>query len=87
MFLTGQKIGQIWRSRSKILVPRKGLITRNTHVKYESSMLCHSKVMAQVKVFLSGQKVGQIWRSRSQGQKFWYQWKGLITRNTHDGEI
>ena len=22
-------------------------------------------------------------RSRSQGQKFWYQWKGLVTRNVH----
>ena len=27
------------------------------------------------------QHIGQ--RSRSQGQTFWYQWKGLATRNTH----
>ena len=36
--------------------------------------------MAKVKVFL---KVGQTPRSRSLGQKFWYPWKGLATRNTH----
>ena len=36
--------------------------------------------MAKVKVFL---KVGQTSRSRSLGQKFWYPWKGLVTRNVH----
>ena len=36
--------------------------------------------MAKVKVFL---KVGQMSRSRSQGQKFWYPWKGHVTRNVH----
>ena len=28
-------------------------------------------------------KVVQTSRSRSQGQKFWYHVKGLVTRNTH----
>ena len=27
--------------------------------------------------------MGQTPRSRSQGQKYWYPWRGLITRNTH----
>ena len=36
--------------------------------------------MAKVKVFF---KVGQTSRSRSQGQKFWYPWKGLVTRNVY----
>ena len=36
--------------------------------------------MAKVKVFF---KVGQTSRSRLQGQKFWYPWKGLVTRNVH----
>ena len=45
----GQKVGQILRSRSqgqKVWYRWKGPITRNTHVKYESPMLCHLKVMA-----------------------------------------
>ena len=37
--------------------------------------------MAKVEVFFS--KVGQTLRSRSQGKKFWYQVKGLVTRNTN----
>ena len=34
----------------------------------------------QFKIFT---KVGQGSRSRSQGQIFWYGWKGLATRKTH----
>ena len=45
----------------------KGLVTRNTHVKYESPISYGSKVMIKVKVF---QNVGQRSRSRSQGQNF-----------------
>ena len=30
--------------------PRKGLITRNTHVKYQSSSTHYSKVISKVKV-------------------------------------
>ena len=29
----------------------KGLVTRNTHVQYESPITCGKKVMAKVKVF------------------------------------
>ena len=36
--------------------------------------------MAKVTVF---SKVGHTSRSRSLGQKFWYTWKGLVTRNVH----
>ena len=38
------------------------------------------RIYGQGKSFL---KVGQISRSRSLGQKFWYRWKGLVTRNVH----
>ena len=40
--------------RSKIRVPErlKGLVTRNTHVQYESSITSSKKVMAKVKVFV-----------------------------------
>ena len=51
---------QIWpRSRSKVTVKvttwyhRKGLVTRNTHAKYQSSILNSAKVMAKVKVFVT----------------------------------
>jgi hypothetical protein len=45
------------KSRSKVKVKgsksryQKCLITRNTHVKYESPIIYHSKDMANVKVF------------------------------------
>ena len=42
-----------------------------------------SKVMANVKVFLRYVPVGQRSRSRSQGQSFWYEQKGLITKNVN----
>ena len=49
-------------------------------MKYESPTSSGKEAMTKVKVFL---KVGQTSRSRSLGQKFWYPWKGLVTRNTH----
>ena len=38
-------------TRSKIMVPCEGLVTRNTHVQYESPISSDKKVMAKVKVF------------------------------------
>ena len=58
----------------------KGLVTRNTHVQYESSTTSGKKIMAKVKVF---SKVGQTSMSRLQGQKLYYHVKGLVIRNTH----
>ena len=34
----------------------KDLVTRNTHVKYESPILCCSEVMTKVKVFVYGRR-------------------------------
>jgi hypothetical protein len=45
------------------------------YLKYQSSSTYGSKDIAQVKVFL---KLGQSSRPRSQGQKSWYQKKGLF---------
>ena len=48
------KIGQTSRSRSrgqKLWYHVKGLVTRNTHVQYESPISSGKKVMAKVKVF------------------------------------
>ena len=51
---------QIWPwSRSKVTVKvttwyhRKGLVTKNTHAKYQSSTCNSAKVMAKVKVFVT----------------------------------
>ena len=51
---------QIWpRRRSKVTVKvttwyhQKGLVTRNTHAKYQSSICNSAKVMAKVKVFVT----------------------------------
>ena len=54
----------------------KGLVTRNTHVQYESCITSGKKVMAKVKVFQT---------LKSRGQKLWYMYhvKGLVIRNTH----
>ena len=48
------KVGQTLRSRSlgqKLWYDMKGLVTRNTHVKYESPASYGSLVMTKVKVF------------------------------------
>ena len=50
---------------------------RYLYVKYHNPILYGSKDIAQVKVF---SKLGQSSRSRSQGQKSWYQKKGLFMR-------
>ena len=41
-------------ARSKIMVPYqvKGLVTRNTHVQYESPITSSKKVMTKVKIFV-----------------------------------
>ena len=39
-------------TRSKISVPMESLVTRNTHVKYESSTYTSSWVIGKVKVFV-----------------------------------
>ena len=49
------KVGQTSRSRSqdqKLRCHVKGLVTRNTHVQYESPVTSGKKVMAKVKVFV-----------------------------------
>ena len=57
---------------SKVKTPRslsqgqKGLITRNIHVKYESTSTHSSNVISKVKVF---KKWVKLPRSRSQGKK------------------
>ena len=56
----------------------KGLVTRNTHVKYESPSSSGKKVMAKVK---SRSNFKAKSRSRSLGKKLWYDVKGLVTRN------
>ena len=77
------KLGQTSRSRpqgKKLWYRVKGLVTRNTHVQYESPITSGLKVMVKVKVFFS--KLGQTLRSRSQGKKLWYHVKCLVIRNT-----
>ena len=53
----------------------KGLVTRNTHVKYESTIYCGSEVMIKVKVFCHSAQRSQ---SRSSGKK-----QGPVIWNTH----
>ena len=48
-----------------MLVSMTGLVTSNTHVKYQSFCINHSKITANDIVF---QKVGQTPRPRSQGK-------------------
>ena len=65
------KVGQTSRimpGRQTLRYHVKGLVTRNTHVQYESPITFGRKVMAKVEFF----KVGQTSRSRSQGQKLQY---------------
>ena len=61
------------------IFPRKGLVTRITPVKYQSSSTNCSKVISKIKF----SKMVQTSKSRSQGKKSWYPQKGLVTRNTH----
>ena len=71
------KVGQTSRSRSqgkKLWYHVKGVITRNTHVQYESHITSGLKVWPRLKFFL---KVGQTSRSRSQGKNYGTRWKTL----------
>ena len=69
---------QIWPlSRSKVTVKvttwyhRKGLVTRNTHAKYQSSICNSAKVMAKVKVFVTdGQRDGRTDRGTDRRMRF-----------------
>jgi hypothetical protein len=46
------KVGQISRSRGQnVWYQQKGLVIRNTHMKYESPITYHSKDMANVESF------------------------------------
>ena len=77
-------MGQTLRSRSqgkKIMVyPRKDFLTRNTHLKYQSSSTRFSKVIRKIKVFKK--KVKLHGQGHSQCQKYWYPRKDFLTRNT-----
>ena len=56
------KVGQTSRSRSqgqKLWYNVKGLVIRNTHMKYESSIFNGLKVMAKVKVFVYAAKADE----------------------------
>ena len=89
---------QVWPwSRSKVTVKvmtwyhRKGLVTKNTHAKYQSSTCNSAKVMAKVKVFVTDRQTdGRTdWRTdgrmrfnvprfrESGGQKLWPRLKFL----------
>jgi hypothetical protein len=65
-------VGQTSRSRSqgkKNWYGKKGLVIKNTHMKYESHITCHSKDMTNVKVFekwvkLQGHKVKKFGTNR-----------------------
>ena len=67
-------------TRSKIMVPCE----RSCHKEYKCAIwkpyLFWFESYGQGESF---SKVGQTSRSRSQGQKLWYQVKGLVIRNTH----
>ena len=55
----------------------KGLVTRKTHMQYESPISSGKKGMAKVKVFQKKVKF------QGQGKKLRFQVKGLVTRNIH----
>jgi hypothetical protein len=54
----------------------KGLVKRNTHVKYQSHSTHQLKVMTKVKVLEKKVKL--------KGQRSWYQMKGLARRKTRE---
>ena len=60
---------QIWPwSRSKVMVKvttwyhRRGLVTKNTHAKYQSSICNSAQVMAKVKVFVTDRRTDRRMR-------------------------
>ena len=50
MFLKSASNFKVKVTRSKIMVPMKGLVIRNKHMKHQSPITYHSKDMANVKV-------------------------------------
>ena len=64
----------------KVYYQQKGLITWNTHVKYQSFSTQCSKVINKISVFKKKAKLP--WAS-SQCKKCWYLQKDLITKNSH----
>jgi hypothetical protein len=66
-FLKSGSNFKVKATRSKIMVPieYKGLVIRNTHMKYESPITCHSKDMANIEVFADRQT------DRRTGQKLY----------------
>ena len=67
-------------TRSKILVPMERSCHKECTYEIWKPYLFWLGSYGQGLSFL---KVGQTSRSRSQGQNFWYPWKGLVTRNIH----
>jgi hypothetical protein len=65
-------------TRSTFWYPRKGLVTRNTPVKCQSSSTCLSKGIAKVRVFSKVKHQSQAQKV----EKYVCPWKGLVTRNT-----
>ena len=61
-----RKNPKAWLQGKKCCYLRKGLITKNTSVKYESSSIHSSKVICKVNVF---KKWVKLRRSRSHGKK------------------
>ena len=64
------------------LAAQKNLTTRNTHVKYESSMTNHSKVMANVKGFC-GKTDRQMDRQGKNYRSQIYQCRGIKGISNH----
>ena len=60
--------------------PRRGIVSQNTHVKYQSSRVHSLKVICNVKIFF---KKGQVPRSTSLGQKCKSTNNGILTRNNN----
>ena len=64
------------------MVQQKGLTTRNTRVKYESSITYHPKVMPIAKVFVKKRDLDYLILTSTDALTLVPQ-KGLTTRNTH----
>jgi hypothetical protein len=64
-------------TKSNMLVPLKGSVTTNSHMKYQSPSIYYLKDIGMVKVF------NMNMNHRGQGQICWYPQKGLVKGNTH----
>ena len=68
MFSKNKSNSKVKVTGLKIIVPRKGLVTRNIHLKYQSSSFHCSKVINKVKVFKKWVKLqGQGHRLKNNG--------------------